>query len=282
MRSSTHNAFTKSLSLSSQDQSSGAAGCGLFRHRAFFERSGVRPCAAGAAVCTALGHRRTAAICSGRIWDRRRKRRRRGDRAPWLPLHAAGVRACLHCKDLTYQNLPRGDKEEGKGLMGACALTSGAQWLRAVRCSGALCARRSVHASTGRLRAGRSFLAKVDLLIGRWPGWRVPNASLQPLQQHISSLEPSHHFHGSPLLVAATHREWSASGPALLRRSTTEVSSSLDEPCCCCCCSDFGGRPSPKLVPAGGGGSSLETSKDEEERVPPTSILRLSRWSWFR
>ena len=166
--------------------------------------------------------------------------------------------------------------------MGACALTSGAQWLRAVRCSGALCARRSVHASTGRLRAGRSFLAKVDLLIGRWPGWRVPNASLQPLQQHISSLEPSHHFHGSPLLVAATHREWSASGPALLRRSTTEVSSSLDEPCCCCCCSDFGGRPSPKLVPAGGGGSSLETSKDEEERVPPTSILRLSRWSWFQ
>ena len=181
-----------------------------------------------------------------------------GDRAPWLPLHAASVRACLHCKDLTCQHLPRGDKEEGKGLMGACALTSRAQWLRAVRCSGALCARRSVHASTGRLRAGRSFLAKVDLLIGRWPGWRVPNASLQPpLQQHISSLEPSHHFHGSPLLVAATHREWSASGPALLRRSTTEVSSSLDEPCCCCC-SDFGGRPSPKLVPAGGGGSAVE------------------------
>ena len=163
-------------------------------HRAFFERSGVRPCAAGAAVCTALGHRRTAAICSGRIWDRRRKRRRRGDRAPWLPLHAAGVRACLHCKDLTCQHLPRGDKEEGKGLMGACALTSGAQWLRAVRCSGALCARRSVHASTGRLRAGRSFLAKVDLLIGRWPGWRVPNASLQPpaaAAHLISRAQPS-------------------------------------------------------------------------------------------
>ena len=30
------------------------------------------------------------------------------------------------------------------------------------------------------------------------------------------------------------------------------------------------------------GWRSLETSKDEEERVLPTSILRLSRWSWFR
>ena len=66
------------------------------------------------------------------------------------------------------------DKEAGKGLIGACTrmrcavLAAGPRVQSAVERSA-----RTVHASTrgGRLRAGPSFLAKVDLLIGRWPGW---------------------------------------------------------------------------------------------------------------
>ena len=47
--------------------------------------------AAEAAVCTALAHRRTAAICSGRIWDRGGSRL-----LLLLPLPAARMHASLH------------------------------------------------------------------------------------------------------------------------------------------------------------------------------------------
>ena len=73
---------------------------------------------------------------------------------------------------LCYASVPSStyiqwDKEAGKGLIGAVQCVCPGRVQSAVERSA-----RTVHASTGgRLRAGPSFLAKVDLLIGRWPGW---------------------------------------------------------------------------------------------------------------
>ena len=130
---------------------------------------------------------------------------------------------------------------------------------------------RTVHASTGgRLRAGPSFLAKVDLLIGRWPGWEGGTH----LCSRCSSPPFAHHVKPASISVAAhcyLVGRWPASGAQLLRSSTTEVSS--------CAAVDFAG-PWPKLDRVRVGLRwSLQTSKDEEEGAsPPPGILRSSRW----
>ena len=145
-------------------------------------------------------------------------------------------------------------KEAGKGLIGACTrmrcavLAAGPRVQSAVERSA-----RTVHASTrgGRLRAGPSFLAKVDLLIGRWPGWEGGT--------HLCSRCSSSSHHIKPALVMAAHcclvERWPASGAQLLRSSTTEVSSLSSSGAGV----DFAGRALAKVgAGAGGGWTPLE------------------------
>ena len=130
------------------------------------------------------------------------------------PLPAASVHASLQpawcCARLPSSTFIERDKEACKGLIGACTRMRCAVCVPCSRaeCSGAQCTHsaRTVHASTGgRLRAGPSFLAKVDLLIGRWPGWEggthlCSRCSSPP----CPSYQASFHLSGSSLLFSGT------------------------------------------------------------------------------
>ena len=126
---------------------------------------------------------------------------------------------------------------------------------------------RTVHASTrgGRLRPGPSFLAKVDLLIGRWPGWEGGT--------HLCSRCSSSHHINPAAILAAAHcylaghdglRQGRSYYVVVQRRSGASAAVELVWilP---------GGGPWPKLerVRVGGGWSCLQTSKDEEEAPAP-------------
>ena len=123
-------------------------------------------------------------------------------------------------------------------------------------CSGAQCTH-SARKHGGRLRAGPSFLAKVDLLIGRWPGWEGGThlcSRCSPCCPSSAAISVAHCY--------LVERRWPASGAQLLRSSTTEVLSLEGQRCWCGFCR--------ALAKVGAGGRvglrwSLQTSKDEEE-----------------
>ena len=149
----------------------------------------------------------------------------------------------------------------------ACAMQCVRLWWHA-ECSGAQCTH-SARKHGGRLRAGPSFLAKVDLLIGRWPGWEGGThlcSRCSPCCPSSAAISVAHCY--------LVERRWPASGAQLLRSSTTEVSSLSGAAAV-----DFAG-PWPKLDGVRVGLRwSLQTSKDEEEGAsPPPGILRSSRW----
>ena len=137
----------------------------------------------------------------------------------------------------------------------ACAMQCVRLWWHA-ECSGAQCTH-SARKHGGRLRAGPSFLAKVDLLIGRWPGWEGGThlcSRCSPCCPSSAAISVAHCY--------LVERRWPASGAQLLRSSTTEVWSLEGQRCWCGFCR--------ALAKVGAGGRvglrwSLQTSKDEEE-----------------
>ena len=149
----------------------------------------------------------------------------------------------------------------------ACAMQCVRLWWHA-ECSGAQCTH-SARKHGGRLRAGPSFLAKVDLLIGRWPGWEGGTH----LCSRCSPCCPSSDQLPSQWLIAIL---WNDDGlrqgrsyyVVVQRRSRASRASGAGV--------DFA-EPWPKLERVGGldsgGASKLQRMK---RRAPPPGILRSS------